>query len=444
MRMTKQLLRKSAVILAVVLLLICAVPGVSAAEVEQASNQAVSVKVDSTSSYTLNTYTINGADYMKLRDLAMVLNGTAKQFSISCSSQDMSVVLTPGQPYQPVGGELKVPDTAATELRPNVWKVSVGSGTVLQSYCAGGNNYVSIADLAKALEFVALKDRAWNLSTYDEVNVVMPGVVKFGDFGTIDKTVELNVQCFDNLYFIGTTNVGCFVIETSEGLMMIDAMNGEEDFINIVEPAMRANGLDSADIEILLITHGHGDHVGFSKYVQDTYGAKVYLSEIDEQLAKDSYEAAVNGNGRTPVPVPRVDVYLTDGMTVTLGDETVTGIWTPGHTDGCFSFLVPVMDNGEEHLLCNWGGTGLNSDVRMMQDYVNSASKFAKVCREAGADIVLSMHPFCDYSLSRMELVEAARASGAANPMIQGEEVVQTFLYGVRQAAAGQLVLLGA
>lgn len=430
----KKTLKRFLLVALSVLMLSGILPAASAAGTASVTSTLGKIKVDATSNYTADCYVIDGVDYFKLRDLAVILNGTAHAFSIT-NAGNKTLAINTGRNYQPVGGELKVNTGVKATAVSKAYAITVdGVAKTISSYMIKGNNCVSIDEFSDLLEFVAIKNTqtgVWALGTYGDTNVVIPGVLKFGDFDTVDKPELEPMKCFDNLYFMGTGNVGCFVIPTSDGIIMLDSMNTTDDFLNIVEPSMKKVGLDPADIKILLITHGHGDHIGFSKYLQDTYGTKVYLSEIDTIMAKANYAAAVAGNGRTPVPVANDITYLHDGDVIALGGESITAYWTPGHTRGCFSYIIPVKDNGTSHLLVCWGGTGIFNDLPA---YAKSASRMAQICRDRNVDIVLSVHPFCDYSLSRMYKL-SSRGAGDPNPMIQGEDTVQLFLLGCGQAA---------
>jgi metallo-beta-lactamase class B len=46
-------------------------------------------------------------------------------------------------------------------------------------------------------------------------------------------------QAFDNLYFVGSTWVSAWVIKTSEGLVLVDALNNAAEAERLVEGGMR-------------------------------------------------------------------------------------------------------------------------------------------------------------------------------------------------------------
>ncbi len=69
-------------------------------------------------------------------------------------------------------------------------------------------------------------------------------------------------RVFDGLYFVGENAVSAWVLDAGDGLILFDAVNSAEDIQKIVEPGMRALGLDPSRLRCLIITHAHGDHFG--------------------------------------------------------------------------------------------------------------------------------------------------------------------------------------
>jgi metallo-beta-lactamase class B len=137
------------------------------------------------------------------------------------------------------------------------------------------------------------------------------------------------------------------------------------------------------------VTHGHGDHSAGAKYLQDTFGAKVLMSEADWNMLAQPARGAFAGQ-----PVPKKDVVITDGQKLTLGDTTVTMYLTPGHTLGTVSLIIPAKDKGVTHMAAFWGGTALggSSPYDNLVAYSSSARRFEIVAAQAGADVLLSNH----------------------------------------------------
>lgn len=100
-------------------------------------------------------YTIDGYNYFKLRDLAMALNESEKQFQVTWDGEFNAINLVSGHPYTAVGGELTVStDPEARQAVPTASKVFVNGRQVdLTAYNIGGYNYFKLRDVAKAMDF---------------------------------------------------------------------------------------------------------------------------------------------------------------------------------------------------------------------------------------------------------------------------------------------------
>jgi len=95
-------------------------------------------------------YNINGNNYFKLRDLALAVNGTEKQFGVEWDGRKNAINLTSNTPYSVVGGELSKGDGKAkvgTLSTSAIYKD--GSEIKLTAYNINGNNYFKLRDLAK-------------------------------------------------------------------------------------------------------------------------------------------------------------------------------------------------------------------------------------------------------------------------------------------------------
>jgi metallo-beta-lactamase class B len=225
------------------------------------------------------------------------------------------------------------------------------------------------------------------------------------------------VKVFDNLYWFGQTEYSVWAVTTSAGIIVIDTIfdySVEDEVVG----GMKKMGLNPADIKYVLVSHGHGDHSGGAKFLQDAFHARVLLSPQDWDLLDRS-------NGTRPAR----DMVVTDGQKLTLGDTTLTMYITPGHTAGTVSTLIPVKDRGTPHLVAEWGGTligGLRTP-ESFQTYINSAERFRDIVAKAGADAIVSNHTNYDGSKVKLPAV-LARKPGDPNPYVIGKEAVQRYL----------------
>lgn len=99
-------------------------------------------------------YKINDYNYFKLRDIAALLNNTAKQFSVGYDPSTGDVTLTSGQPYTITADDLTVPPTGSRQATASTNVVYInGVRMQLTAYLIDGYNYFKLRDLASALDF---------------------------------------------------------------------------------------------------------------------------------------------------------------------------------------------------------------------------------------------------------------------------------------------------
>ncbi len=167
-------------------------------------------------------------------------------------------------------------------------------------------------------------------------------------------------KVFGNIYFVGTRPASTHIIDTGEGLILIDP--GLPETLWIVLDNVRELGFAEEDIKIILMSHGHYDHAGAARKLSEITGAKTYIGEGDLKMVngeEDSSLAEIFGVKYTDFFTP--DVLLTDGDTVPLGNTEILCLATPGHTDGTMSFFFSTSDGKSTHLAGMHGGVGTNT-----------------------------------------------------------------------------------
>ena len=104
-------------------------------------------------------YNINGENYVKLRDLAMLLSGTPAQFAVDYDAKANAVALTTGKTYTPVGGELAAGQDRSAALAVSAQSLTVdGEAKSLCAYNLAGYNFFRLQDLSALLGFDAAYD----------------------------------------------------------------------------------------------------------------------------------------------------------------------------------------------------------------------------------------------------------------------------------------------
>lgn len=227
-----------------------------------------------------------------------------------------------------------------------------------------------------------------------------------------DNTPLKPTKVFDNVYCIGSVSVVAWVIETSDGLILIDSMWDDRD-AKLIEEGIKGFGLDPKDLKYIILSHGHGDHYGGANYLRNKYAAKVVLTKTDTDLMYN-----LNTGANSPrSPKTKVDIYSKDKYIIKLGDTSITILETPGHTAGCSSFIFPVKYKGKEYTAVLWGGTGLPKEKELVAKYKESAEYFKKEALSKNALVSLTAHLFADNGYANLEKV-ANLKEGEANPFI--------------------------
>jgi len=233
-------------------------------------------------------------------------------------------------------------------------------------------------------------------------------------------------KVFDNLYFVGQTEYSAWAITTSQGIILLDAIY-DYSVEAEVDEGLRKLGLNPADIKYVIVSHGHLDHAGGAKYLQDKYGSKLIMSAADYDLLDQ----------QNPSWKPKRDMVATDGMKVTLGDFTMTLYLTPGHTEGTISTIFPVRDGSGKHVVATWGGTLFNfgRNRPRLQSYAQQAERFKEIATKAGADVMLSNHTVYDGSKTKLPAVKARKPGDRQHPYVIGTDAVRRYLTVVGECA---------
>ena len=202
-------------------------------------------------------------------------------------------------------------------------------------------------------------------------------------------------------YVSGQTWVGCYLIDTGDGLILIDTAIPESLYLMV--DSICQLGFKMTDIKKILLSHAHFDHCGAAAAMKKLPGAELYMSKEDTEFYKACPEETLVLDPDSHPQYFEVDKYYSDDEPITLGNISIRTILTPGHTIGCTSFLWDVKNpaNGETYVVGMHGGVGANT----MNDDYYSTSKYltpdlrdrfisdADKLKKIHVDIALPSHP---------------------------------------------------
>lgn len=146
------------------------------------------------------------------------------------------------------------------------------------------------------------------------------------------------LKLYGNSYFVGTGGLSLVLIDTGDGLILIDGALPQT--VAATEANIRQLGFRVEDIRYILNTEAHYDHSGGLAALARDSGAEVIASPIGAAALRagrvDAHDPqAADIPEHPPVPNAR---GIDDGEAVRLGDTAVTAIFTPGHTPGSVSW----------------------------------------------------------------------------------------------------------
>ena len=147
---------------------------------------------------------------------------------------------------------------------------------------------------------------------------------------------------------VGAIGTNCYILEDEETgkAAVIDPGDEAGAIANVLEE-------DKADVEYILLTHGHYDHTtGVPELKRRFPAAKVYIHRADANGA---------GSQLFPLAGQVKDLnYYKEGDTLTLGSLTILVMETPGHSPGSVTLQVgDVLFTGDTLFCGSCGRTDL-------------------------------------------------------------------------------------
>jgi glyoxylase-like metal-dependent hydrolase (beta-lactamase superfamily II) len=156
-----------------------------------------------------------------------------------------------------------------------------------------------------------------------------------------------------NIYPIPLGVDHCYLIQ-DKGIIMVDggAPKKVKEFTKTIEKI----GITTRDIQLIILTHGHWDHIGSAKEIKELTGAKIALHHLEKEWLEKSLKPMPPGVttwGRILskimtmflpfISIPGTNVEIVIGNEgLSLEEYGIPGkvIYTPGHSCGSVSVLL--------------------------------------------------------------------------------------------------------
>lgn len=151
-----------------------------------------------------------------------------------------------------------------------------------------------------------------------------------------------------NLYYVGTYDLGCYLITTPKGHILINT--GLAASVPMIKKNIEQVGFTFSDIKILLTTQAHFDHVAGMAEIKKRTGAKMMVDYKDAKVLADGGASDYFMGGDEPIFIPvKADRLLHDHDTISLGGTKLELLHHPGHTQGSCSYLLTVKDEQKSY-----------------------------------------------------------------------------------------------
>lgn len=122
-----------------------------------------------------------------------------------------------------------------------------------------------------------------------------------------------------------------YIFAKGKNAFIVDPGGDFEKIVQVLE-------VQNLQPQFILLTHGHGDHIGAVNQLRDKYNIKVYAHRLEKELLEDT-DLNVSKMLGNPVTV-EADLFFEDKDIIDFEGEKIEVIFTPGHTMGgvCFYF----------------------------------------------------------------------------------------------------------
>ena len=225
-----------------------------------------------------------------------------------------------------------------------------------------------------------------------------------------------------NLYYVGSKGLANYLITTPQGNILINS--DLEANVPMIQASIEKLGFKFENTKILLISHAHWDHDAGSAMIKEMTGARYMVMDGDAAVVESGGKTDFQ-YGNTPAFLYRptaVDRVLHDGDEVRLGNTVLVARLTPGHTKGCTTWTMKVIESGKTYQVVIVGSPNVNPGYKLVENttYPKIAEDYERMWRTLKSlpcDIFLGAHGV----YFGLEEKYALMKKGATNPFVDPE-----------------------
>lgn len=162
------------------------------------------------------------------------------------------------------------------------------------------------------------------------------------------------------IFALKSNNEGSNVYLIKDKLNVLVDSSLSKNF-DLIKDSLCRLDLAPVDIDLILHTHGHADHIGCSAFFKKAKKAMHPFDALQVNKKKDDFSYAYFFNQKE---YPEIGKLLSDAEIIDCGSIKLKVIFTPGHTKGSVCFLEPklkVLFSGDTLFVGAYGRTDLNS-----------------------------------------------------------------------------------
>jgi hydroxyacylglutathione hydrolase len=197
----------------------------------------------------------------------------------------------------------------------------------------------------------------------------------------------------------------CYIIK-DKGAIMIDG--GAPKKAKEFTKAIKKVSIKPEEVQLIILTHGHWDHIASAKEIREITGAKIALHHREKDWLENSLKPMPPGMTTwghilgtiigmfmpfVHIPGAHVDMVLEDEE-LSLGEYGIPGkvIYTPGHSSGSVSVLLETGDAFVGDLAMNKFPLCLSPGLPIFAEDWQKVEESWKFLLEQGAKTIYPAH----------------------------------------------------